>query len=49
MKVLITGAVGFMGYHLTIGLLVEGQEVVEIDYINDYYDPLLNHAKHEEL
>jgi len=48
MKVLITGAAGFIGYHLTKGLLVEGQEVVGIDNINDYYDPLLKYARLED-
>ena len=48
MKILITGSAGFMGYHLTVGLLVEGQEVVGIDNINDYYDAGLKYARLED-
>lgn len=45
MKVLITGAIGFIGYHLTERLLKEGYEVVGIDNINSYYDVRLKYAK----
>jgi UDP-glucuronate 4-epimerase len=37
-KVLVTGAAGFIGYHLSKNLLAHGFEVVGIDSINDYYD-----------
>ena len=44
-KVLITGAIGFIGYHLTERLLKEGYSVVGIDNINSYYDVRLKYAK----
>lgn len=44
-KVLVTGALGFIGYHLTEKLLAEGYEVVGIDVINSYYDIRLKYAK----
>ncbi len=44
-KVLVTGALGFIGYHLTEKLLNEGYNVVGIDVINSYYDIRLKYAK----
>ncbi len=38
MKILVTGAAGFIGYHLTRRLLERGDTVIGIDSINDYYD-----------
>jgi len=38
MKVLVTGAAGFIGYHLAARLISSGETVVGIDSINDYYD-----------
>ena len=39
MKVLVTGAAGFIGSHLVDSLLQRGDEVVGLDNFNDYYDP----------
>lgn len=38
MKYLVTGAAGFIGFHVTQRLLTEGHQVVSFDNINDYYD-----------
>lgn len=45
MKALVTGGLGFIGFHLTNLLLREGVEVFSIDNINSYYDPSLKKAK----
>lgn len=45
MKILVTGAAGFIGFHLCERLLSRGDEVVGIDSINDYYDPRLKYAR----
>ena len=45
MKVLVTGAAGFIGYHLVVQLLADGHQVVGIDNLNDYYDVELKHAR----
>jgi UDP-glucuronate 4-epimerase len=41
MKILVTGAAGFIGYHLSKKLIDQGHLVVGLDNINDYYDPKL--------
>ncbi len=48
-KVLVTGAAGFIGFHLSAKLSKSGYEVVGIDNINDYYDPNLKLARLREL
>ncbi len=45
MKILITGAAGFIGSQLAGRLLERGDEVVGIDNLNDYYDPELKKAR----
>ena len=40
-KVLVTGAAGFIGSHVTSRLLSRGDEVIGVDNLNDYYDPQL--------
>jgi UDP-glucuronate 4-epimerase len=40
-KILVTGAAGFIGFHVTKYLVERGDEVVGVDNINDYYDPQL--------
>jgi UDP-glucuronate 4-epimerase len=41
MNFLVTGAAGFIGFHLSIALLESGNNVVGVDNLNDYYDPIL--------
>ena len=45
MKHLVTGAAGFIGYHVAERLLARGDEVVGLDNLNDYYDPALKRAR----
>lgn len=45
MKILLTGAAGFIGFHVSQRLLARGDEVVGIDNVNDYYDPSLKEAR----
>ncbi|HEY3298391.1 MAG TPA: NAD-dependent epimerase [Armatimonadota bacterium] len=49
MKVLVTGAAGFIGFHTSKRLLERGDEVIGIDNLNDYYDPRLKEARLEQL
>ena len=45
MKILVTGAAGFVGFHSSIRLLDAGHEVVGIDNLNNYYDVNLKHGR----
>jgi UDP-glucuronate 4-epimerase len=46
---LVTGAAGFIGYHLASRLLARGDHVVAMDNLNEYYDPSLKQARLERL
>ena len=49
MKILVTGAAGFIGMHLSKRLLERGDEVVGIDNLNDYYEVQLKHDRLKQL
>jgi UDP-glucuronate 4-epimerase len=44
-RILVTGAAGFIGFHLTRWLLEKGAVVAGIDNLNDYYDPALKESR----
>ena len=48
MKILVTGAAGFIGFHLVKRLIERGDEVVGIDNLNDYYPVSLKYARLKE-
>ena len=48
-KILVTGAAGFIGYHMSALLLKEGYDVVGIDNLNDYYQISLKEDRLKEL
>ncbi len=45
MTILVTGAAGFIGYHVARALLDRGDQVVGLDNLNPYYDPALKKAR----
>jgi len=48
-KVLITGAAGFIGFHLSQKLIGQGNQVIGVDNLNDYYDVSLKQARLDQL
>jgi UDP-glucuronate 4-epimerase len=44
-RILVTGAAGFIGYHISESLLRRGDEVIGLDNLNDYYDVSLKEAR----
>ena len=49
MKILVTGAAGFIGFHLTLALISRNDSVIGIDNINNYYDPLLKKMRLDKI
>ena len=49
MKILVTGAAGFIGFHVSKKLVEQGHEVIGLDNINDYYDVDLKYGRLNEL
>ena len=45
MRILVTGAAGFIGFHLVSELLSQDYKVIGIDNLNNYYDPSLKEAR----
>ena len=49
MAILLTGAAGFIGFHVSQALLARGEQVIGVDNLNSYYDPRLKQARLERL
>jgi len=45
MKILVTGAAGFIGSYVCLKLLERGDDVIGLDNLNDYYSVMLKHYK----
>jgi UDP-glucuronate 4-epimerase len=48
-KILVTGAAGFIGFHVSKELLAQGHQLIGLDNINDYYDVSIKYARLEQL
>lgn len=48
-QILLTGAAGFVGFHVTEALLAQGDQVLGIDSLTPYYDPALKQARLDRL
>jgi len=48
-RILVTGAAGFIGFHVARRLLRDGHDVIGLDNMNTYYDPVLKEARRAEL
>ena len=49
MKILVTGAAGFIGHQTTLKLLARGDTVIGVDNLNDYYDVSLKEARLQDI
>src|SRR5262249_62174357 len=49
MPILVTGAAGFIGYHVSAALLARGESVIGVDTVNDYYDVALKEGRLAQL
>jgi UDP-glucuronate 4-epimerase len=49
MKIFLTGAAGFIGFHTSLALLDKGHTVRAVDSLNNYYDPALKYSRLEQL
>jgi UDP-glucuronate 4-epimerase len=49
MRILVTGAAGFIGFHLSRRLLADGHQVAGVDGMTPYYDPALKRARLDQL
>jgi UDP-glucuronate 4-epimerase len=49
MRIIVTGAAGFIGFHTSLAFLERGDDVIGVDNLNDYYDPRLKEARLDRL
>ncbi len=48
-RILVTGAAGFIGFHVSKRLIARGENVIGLDNLNDYYDVNLKYARLKQL